>query len=194
MQFLLIFGPPAVGKMAVGMALEEATGIRLFHNHLSIEPVLRFFPFGSAAFRRLVDGFRTNLFQEAARSELPGLAFTYVWDLDSDADNAFVAATCRIFEQAGAEITLVELVATLEVRLLRNRSEQRLREKPSKRDVLQSEQNLLNLEKHRLNSAGTLPLGYRHLVIDNSHASPKEVADAILASIGFGRVPGTENA
>ena len=46
MQFIVIFGPPAVGKMAVGLEIEAATGIRLFHNHMTIEPVLRFFPFG----------------------------------------------------------------------------------------------------------------------------------------------------
>ena len=48
MYFIVIFGPPAVGKMAVGKEIQEATGIRLFHNHMAIEPVLNFFsPNGS---------------------------------------------------------------------------------------------------------------------------------------------------
>jgi hypothetical protein len=36
---LLVFvvGPPAVGKMSVGQAIAERTGLRLFHNHLAIE-------------------------------------------------------------------------------------------------------------------------------------------------------------
>ena len=69
----MIFGPPAIGKMAVGKEVERATGIRLFHNHMTIELVLNFFPFGSPAFSRLVNDFRRNLFKEIARSDLPGL-------------------------------------------------------------------------------------------------------------------------
>lgn len=29
---LLVVGPPAVGKMSVGQAITERTGLRLFHN------------------------------------------------------------------------------------------------------------------------------------------------------------------
>jgi hypothetical protein len=34
---LFVVGPPAVGKMSVGQAIAERTGLRLFHNHISIE-------------------------------------------------------------------------------------------------------------------------------------------------------------
>jgi ATP-dependent Lon protease len=44
---LFVLGPPAVGKMTVGNAIAEITGLKLFHNHLTIEPVLRLFEFGS---------------------------------------------------------------------------------------------------------------------------------------------------
>jgi hypothetical protein len=40
---LFIVGPPAVGKMSVGFEIAALTGLRLFHNHLAIEPVLRFY-------------------------------------------------------------------------------------------------------------------------------------------------------
>jgi hypothetical protein len=56
-----IFGPPAVGKMAVGLELERLTGLRLFHNHMTLDPVMRLFPFDSPAFRRLVTGFRQRI-------------------------------------------------------------------------------------------------------------------------------------
>jgi ATP-dependent Lon protease len=49
---LLIVGPPAVGKMSVGQAITERTGLRLFHNHISIELALRYFDYGGKfAFR-----------------------------------------------------------------------------------------------------------------------------------------------
>ncbi|MBB5075940.1 hypothetical protein [Nonomuraea endophytica] len=49
---LCIVGPPAVGKMTVGNAIANRTGYKLFHNHLSVEPVLRFFDFGTEPFGR----------------------------------------------------------------------------------------------------------------------------------------------
>ena len=75
--------------MAVGREIEAATGLRLFHNHVAIEPVLPFFTFGTEPFMRLVDGFRNRMFEEVAQSDLPGMIFTFVWDLNSQADTDF---------------------------------------------------------------------------------------------------------
>lgn len=187
MHFLVIFGPPAVGKMSVGKGIERVTGIRLFHNHMTIEPVLNFFSFGTPAFHRLVDGFRLRLFEEVAQSDLPGLCFTFVWDLDSEDDREFVAAACEPFRQRGADISFIELRADLSERLVRNRSPERLREKPSKRNLEQSEANLLALEGYRLNTDGRIPLEYPHLVVDTNGRSSKEVADAIIERLWLAR-------
>jgi shikimate kinase len=46
MSFLLLVGPPAVGKMTVGQALAQKLGYPLFHNHLSIELSLHIADFG----------------------------------------------------------------------------------------------------------------------------------------------------
>lgn len=62
MTLVVIFGPPAVGKMTVGMELERLTGMRLFHNHMTVDPVLQFFPFGSEPFSKLVGKFRRQIF------------------------------------------------------------------------------------------------------------------------------------
>lgn len=70
MQLVMIFGPPAVGKMTVGFALERLTGMPLFHNHMTIEPLLRYFPYGSPPFARLNNEFRTRIFEEVAASDL----------------------------------------------------------------------------------------------------------------------------
>jgi hypothetical protein len=77
MTLVIIFGPPAVGKMTVGLALERLTGFRLFHNHMTVDPVIRLFPFESPAYRRLVQEFRRRIFEEFASSEEPGLIFTF---------------------------------------------------------------------------------------------------------------------
>lgn len=58
MKLVIIFGPLAVGKMTVGYELERLTGLRLFHNHMTIDLILHFFAFGQPPFRRLVSEFR----------------------------------------------------------------------------------------------------------------------------------------
>jgi hypothetical protein len=44
---VFIVGPGAVGKMTVGAALAARTGLKLFHNHQTIDLVLPYFAFGS---------------------------------------------------------------------------------------------------------------------------------------------------
>src|SRR4026208_1379641 len=97
MKFVIIFGPPAVGKMTVGYELAKLTGFRLFHNHMTIELVLNFFDFGQPQFHRLVGEFRRRIFEEVATSDLPGLIFTYVWALDQPSDKAEMDASCGLF-------------------------------------------------------------------------------------------------
>ena len=37
MDFVIIFGPQAVGKMTVGEELAKKTRLKLFHNHMTID-------------------------------------------------------------------------------------------------------------------------------------------------------------
>ena len=86
MHLVVLFGPPAVGKMTVGHELCRLTGYRLFHNHLTIEPFLGIFEFGSPSFARLSSEFRRRVLEEAIVSGLPGLVFTFVWALQLEED------------------------------------------------------------------------------------------------------------
>jgi len=170
--------------MAVGREIEAATGLRLFHNHVAIEPVLPFFTFGTEQFMRLVDGFRNRMFEEVAQSDLPGMIFTFVWDLNNQADTDFLERACAVF--AHHTVAFVELSATVEQRLIRNRGADRLSEKPSKRDVERSEQYLLiNSTKYRLNTDGSIPLPFRHIRIDSTELSAKETAQRAIAELGL---------
>ncbi len=182
MHFIIIFGPPAVGKMTVGLEIEKLTGIKLFHNHATIEPVLKLFEFGSPPFNRLVRSFRDQIFNEVANSDLTGLIFTFVWDLGDDSDKDFVMESCATFEQKNANIALVELSADLDERLIRNKLPDRLKAKPSKRNIEKSEQNLIALENnHQLNSNGNnINVPYRHISIDTTKLSASQTAKIII--------------
>lgn len=189
-DLIILFGPPAVGKMSVGAELSRLTGLPLFHNHLPIEVVIRVFPFGSDAYNRLVRQYRKLMFEEVAASDLPGIIFTFVWDLNDADDKAFIDEIAETFSRA--RVCFVELFATLETRLDRNATPQRLAEKPSKRDAAFSRERLLAAEgEYRMNSAGDFYYPERHLKIDNTHLSAEQAAQRIIDHFGLRSARGT---
>jgi len=186
MNFTVIFGPPAVGKMTVGYELAKLTGMKVFHNHMTIDLILEFFPYGHEKFHTLVSEFRQRIFEEVANSELPGMIFTYVWALDQDGDKQQIDAYCDIFRKQGAKIYFVELEADLDERLKRNKGEFRLSKKTSKRDIARSEANLLNTEKqYKMNSSDDFFHKENHIKINNSRLAPEETAQRIMDAFGF---------
>lgn len=188
MRLVVIFGPAAVGKMSVGMELQRLTGLRLFHNHMSVDLALRFFPFGTPSFGRVVRTIRTTVFEEVAKSELPGLIFTYVWALDQPADKEAVDRLTKVFSERGDSVGFVELLASQEERLRRNETPLRLAEKYPKRDLKRSRELLVNHDaRYRFNSDGDFFYPDRHLRIDNTHLEPEAVAEQIIQRFGIPR-------
>lgn len=180
-QLVIITGPQAVGKMAVGMALEERTELKLFHNHMTIEMIIRMFPYASDEAQYLISHFREEIFRTMAKSKQKGLIFTYVWAFDDPNDYKNVSKYAEIFENESATIYIVELEADLDTRIERNATPLRLSEKPSKRDVEWSKSNMIRtMEQFRLNSLpGEVPYE-NYLRIDNTNLTPDEVVDIIL--------------
>lgn len=186
MKLVVIFGPPAVGKMTVGAELAKLTGLKLFHNHMTIDLVLKFFDFSTPEFNRLCGEFRRRIFEEVAKSDLPGMIFTFVWALDLEKEREYIENFCDIFRREGAEVYFVELEADLEERLRRNESEFRLEQKPSKRDIDRSRENLIHHEEnYRLNSNGDFFYTENYLKIDNTRLSAEEAARRIVEKFGF---------
>lgn len=183
MKLLLLFGDAAVGKMTVGQELAKMTGLRLFHNHMTIEPVLELFgDFNRSAITRI----REVIFEEFAASDRYGMICTFMWALDVPHEWDYVAHVADLFTRQGAEVYYAELVAPQEVRLQRNRTENRLRHKPSKRDLEASERRLLADDSaHRFVSLdGEIPFE-NYIKIDNSEISAREAAERIRARFGL---------
>ena len=186
-HFFFIFGPPAVGKMTVAYALAEKLKGHVFHNHLSIELLLPLFSFGSPSFSHLNELIRKSVFEEVAKSDISVFVFTFVWALDLASETEYVEDICSIFESKGWLNYFIELESSLEARLKRNRSEFRLSQKASKRDVEASTKRLLNNEasEHHFNSAGDFPFPDKHLKINNTHISAEHVAEYIIEQFGL---------
>lgn len=180
MDLVIIFGPPAVGKMTVGQALEKITGLKLLHNHLTLELVNRYFDFGTPAFRELDKTLRFDIFKAVAKSDLDGLIFTFVWALNEAEDHAYVDEIIHTFAPRQPRVCLVELKAGLEVRLQRNKDEHRLAHKASKRNLAVSEQNLRHAEAtYRMNTLEGELAGKKVFTIDNTFLPAEEVAQRI---------------
>ncbi len=183
MKLVLLFGNAAVGKMTVGQELMKRTGLRLFHNHMTIEPILEIFgDFNSAAIQRC----REVIFEEFAKTDQYGMIFTYMWAFDQQSDWDYVERIKGIFVPYGTEFYYVELVAPQEVRLRRNQSENRLQSKASKRDLEASNRRLLADDaKYRLESLpGEIPFP-NYMRIDNSELSPQDAARMIQEGFGL---------
>ena len=183
MKLVFLFGNAAVGKMTVGQELMKITDLRLFHNHMTIEPVIEIFGrFEPETIRRL----RWVIFEEFAKSDNYGMIFTYMWAFDQQSDWDYVEQVKQIFEPYGTEFYYVELVADKDVRLQRNKTENRLHHKASKRDLEFSEQRVLADDaRFRLESnPGEIPFE-NYLRIDNTCLEPDAVAKMIRDYFGL---------
>lgn len=183
MKLLLLFGDAAVGKMTVGQELCKITGFRLFHNHMTIEPVLEIFgEFNGLVIRK----FREIVFEEFAKSDKYGLIFTFMWAFDCKEDWEYTQKIVDMFKQYGSEVYYVELFAPQEVRLKRNATENRLKNKPSKRDIDFSNKLLIyDDNNHRMVSNDGEILFENYIKIDNTNLSAKETAKIIKNRFNF---------
>ena len=177
MKLVLIVGNGAVGKMTVGQELMKLTGLRLFHNHMTIEPVLEIFgTFHTDAILQM----REVIFREFAKSDNYGMIHTIMWAFDMQEDWDYINHVVDIFQEHNAEIYCVELVAPQEIRLQRNETPNRLAHKASKRDLASSRERVIAMDKKfRLESnPGEIPFE-NYMRIDNSNLEPDVVAAMI---------------
>ncbi len=172
--------------MTIGRAIAENSTFRLFHNHMTIEPLLETFGYGSPPFNKLNKEFRRRVMEEAADHGV-NLIFSVVWALDSRDDLAEMTSYVGTFDN----VAFVELRADLGTRLVRNRTEERLLHKASKRDVAWSEDNVRQMDTEwQMTSetghyiAGELLSQNPHLVLDTVGVPPAVAAARVIDWVG----------
>ncbi|GAA4298432.1 AAA family ATPase [Anaerocolumna aminovalerica] len=180
MKLIIIFGPHAVGKMTVGQELAKITGLKLFHNHMTIDIVSDLFTNMPQERGRLTELFRKEIFEAYSKSDEYGMIFTFMWAFDSQDDWNYINGLEEIFRSRNAEVYYVELEADYELRIERNKTENRLFNKPSKRNIKKSEELFRILEdKYRLNSFEGEIQKENYIRINNSDINPDIVAEMI---------------
>lgn len=94
MKLLILVGSGAVGKMTVGQSIMRKTALRLFHNHMMIEPVIEIF---GEYNHSVVAKLRRTIFEEFLKTEREGLIFTYMWAFDCPEDGDYIRSVAELF-------------------------------------------------------------------------------------------------
>ena len=158
MKLVLIIGAGAVGKMTVGQELAKITDLRLYHGHMCIEMVIKIFGKRNS---KAVTRIREVIFDEFVRTDLYGMIFTFMWAFDRQEDWDYINNLLDIFRRENADIYYVELVASQEIRIERNKTENRRNNKASKRNIDFSTSLILNEDSNfrLVSNDGELPKG-----------------------------------
>jgi len=170
MKLIFIYGPPGIGKFTVAKQLARITGYKLFHNHLTNDLVESIFDRGTKIFSKLVSKYRLELIEAAARENIKGLIFTYVYAKPED--DKQVKMFIKGVEKHRGKVYFVRLTCEEKELLRRLKHPQRKKYRKIKNKKvfgkLMNKYDLCSDFEHKNN-----------LVIDNTKLSAKTVAKKI---------------
>lgn len=179
-NLVIITGPMAVGKMTVAEELKKRIGYNLMINHDSIEVSDKIFGFATESQQEFNKLIRKAAFETTLKHD-ESMIFTVAIDFNKHEEFEILDSLRKRFEESGGEFYFIELEASLEKRLERNTTPNRLEKKKSKQDTEWSSKNIINGEtKHRLNSKEDEVWFKNHLKINNENLEPEQVVEIIL--------------
>ncbi len=182
MTLLVLYGPPAAGKLTVAKHIAAKTGFKIFHNHVSIDVAREFFERGTQSFSNVIYGMRKLFFEELARANI-NFIFTVVYAYP--VDNEDMRWMIRVIETYGGEVKFVQLIANKEQ--LRERIDAPSRK--SYRKIISPELLESILNQYDLDT----PYSEREsLRIDTFAQSPEASAEQIIQHFKLPRLNGVE--
>jgi dephospho-CoA kinase len=171
---MLLYGPPGVGKLTVANILAARHGFRVLDNHLSLDPALRLFDFGTPELATLVERIRVELLTAAAQARLDVITtLVFAHPIDLHHVNQLTQAS----QAFGGHVTYVQLLACrqqLERRVLdpSRAATQKIRDPATLGRTI---------EHYDLNT----PIQPSDLSIDTSDLAPDDVAHRIARELGL---------
>ena len=176
---VFIIGAPAAGKMTIGQELSKLTGASLFFNHQTIDFALGIYQDFTEEMWEFVRSVNFSFLGTSARNHR-SVILTGVTDFSNQYHLMYLKDIQDLLNEYHQEILFVELETSLEERLRRNRTENRLKYKPLKRNFEISEREILETDKTDQLNSQKQPSGLHHyLKINNTNLSAEEVAKQI---------------
>ena len=176
---IFIIGAPASGKMTIGQELSRLTDATLFYNHKAIDFALEIYQDFTEEMWEFVREITFSFLETSARNHR-SIILTDVIDFSNDYQLIYLKQIQDLLDDYHQEILFVELETTLEERLHRNRTENRLKHKPLKRHIEISEREILETaETLQLNSQHQPNELHHYFKINNTNLSAEETAKQI---------------
>lgn len=178
MDLVMLYGPPAVGKLTIAQALAERTGLKLFHNHLILDAITAVFEFRSPTYRRLREGIWLDIFASAAREDI-SLIFTFM--PETSVAPRFAERAREAVEAGGGRLRLIELTcgeAELEARL-----------NTPARAAWAKLRSVADMRDLRAQGWLDYAMPAAELTIDTGETAPEAAAAQIAAHLGLAMAP-----
>ena len=141
MKLIFLYGPPASGKYTIAKALAQKTGYKLFHNHLTVDLAKGVFDYGTEPFWNLIHNVRLDIFESAAKENIQGMIFTYVYEKEND-DN-FIKQVLKKINSNGGEIIFIQIYCEKQELLKRVKEQSR-----KQFQKVKTEEELLKMLNH----------------------------------------------
>ena len=173
MTLIVIYGPPASGKLTVAHKLAEKLGYNIIDNHKILDILAPLFPFDdtvkSRSRRNLFKKISELIFNEVARNSIS--CITTFGNASKSTFNSFREIQ-RLVNRQGGEVLFVQLMPTENVLLERVESHTR-------KSKINSRINLQIWLKNNPHAFDSFP-DVEHLLLDNSALSASKAALKII--------------
>ncbi len=167
MKLILLYGPPAVGKLTVAKKLSETTGISLLHSHMILNDIAEIFGYDNLIRRKLEFEFKMRIMEEAI-----GEGRDIITTGSITRDNIhYYDALIKLVKKKGGEVMLIRFKADREALYERVKHE-------SRKQKINSKEKLEEFFKKYPENLEKFGEG-EQLVIDTTKLTPQETVKQI---------------
>ena len=169
MKLIVIYGPPASGKLTTAKELSKLTGYKIFHNHLTVDLLTTIIPFGEGDFFKLSDKLRSDMYRLAVKNNV-SLISTFCYDKNTD--KKFIDNMVKAYRNRQGQVHFVKLECHKDTLFKRVKH-------PSKKQYkkVKTKKSLHACFK-KYDLFNTMHK-YKSLIIDNTRMSAKKTAQKI---------------